>query len=282
MKIKEALTRGAKKLEEKNIDSAHLDAELLLSLTLKKEREFLYTYPDSKLNKKQVKKYQKLIKKRATHYPLAYILGYKEFYGLKFLVNKNVLVPRPDTELLVQETLRLANSEDNIVEIGTGSACIAISLVKNGISTVTATDISSRALKIAKKNAKLHQIKDKIKFIKGDLLKPLKNKKIDILISNLPYLDTDYKYLIQGSDKKSLDFEPQRALYPGKDGLDGYKELFKQIKNLKHLPKYILIEIDPEQIQILSSYIEKLFPQADLERKKDLQGLERVMVIKLI
>ena len=281
MKIKKALEQGIKKLEEKNINSASLDAELLLSSILKKGKEFLYTHPEDELNFWQKLKYKKLIKKRATHYPIAYILGYKEFYGLKFLVNKDVLIPRPDTELLVQETLRLAKTKDNIVEIGTGSGCVAISLVKNGINHVTATDISNSALKIAQKNAKLNQIEEKITFLQGNLLKPVKGQNIDILIVNLPYLDKDYKYLIKGSDKKSLNFEPQNALYSGKDGLDGYRELFQQIKDLKHLPKYILIELDPEQVKLLSPYILNIFPQSNIETKKDLKGLDRVMIVKL-
>ena len=277
MKIKEALVQGTKKLEEKNIDSAPLDAELLLSFIIKKEKEYLYTYPETTLNNKDIRRYQKLIKKRSAYYPIAYILGYKEFYGLKFEVNKHVLVPRPDTELLVDESLKVAKPEDQVVEIGTGSGCIAISLVKNGINNIIATDISNKVLKVAKKNAKLHQVEDKIKFLKGDLLKPLKDTRIDILIANLPYLANDYK------KESSIKHEPNLALYSGKDGLNDYKELFLQISNLKHQPQYILIELDPKknQVETLSTYILKLFPSVQIETKKDLQGLERVMVIKL-
>jgi release factor glutamine methyltransferase len=275
MKIKEALVQGIKKLEEKNIDSASLDAELLLSFVLKKEKEYLYTYPELELDKKQIKKYQKLIKKRSTHYPIAYILIYKEFYGLKFEVNQDVLIPRPETELLVDATCEVADLRGQLVEIGTGSGCIAISLAKNGISNIIATDISNKALKMAKKNAKLHHIEDKITFLKGSLLEPLQNEKIDILVANLPYLASDYQ------KESSIQNEPELALYSGKDGLDDYQKLFKQINELKHQPKHILIELNPEQIKILSSYIKKLFPQVNIETKKDLQGLERVMVIEL-
>ena len=273
MKIKEALIRGIKKLEEGNIDSASLDAELLLSFVVHKNKEFFYTHPEYELNFWQKIKYQKLIKKRATHYPVAYILGYKEFYGLKFEVNKHVLVPRPDTELLVETTCEVADLRGRIVEIGTGSGCIAISLAKQGFNIV-ATDISNKALKVAKKNTKYHQVLKKIKFIKGDLLKPLQKQEIDILIANLPYLANDYQ------KESSIKSEPKLALYSGKDGLDDYRKLFKQINELKYQPKHILIELNPEQIKILSSYIKKLFPQVNIETKKDLQGLERVMIIK--
>ena len=298
MKIKEALTQGIKQLEQYHIDSAPLDAELLLSFVLNKDkacpstrrsgtrpgrqatgvaREYLYTYPETELNNKDIKKYQKLIKKRSTHYPLAYILGYKEFYGLKFEVNKHVLIPRPETELLVEKTLKIyqKNAKQKIIEIGTGSGCIAISLVKNGINNIIATDISKQALKVAKKNAKIYQVENKIKFLKGDLLKPLQDTKIDILIANLPYLDTNYK------KESSIKHEPNLALYSGEDGLDAYKKLFKQISELAYQPQYILIELDPEQIKILSSYTKKLFPSAQIQTKKDLQGLGRIMIVKI-
>jgi len=277
MKIKDILIWGTEKLNNSRIDSAYLDAELLLSLILKKDKEFLYTYPDFELNNKQIKKYQKLIKKRATHYPLAYIFGYKEFYGLKFQVNENVLIPRPETELLVEETLKIykKNTEQKIIEIGTGSGCIATSLVKNGISNIIATDISSKTLKVAKNNAKTHQVSSQIKFIKGSLLKPLKDKKIDVLIANLPYLDDSYQ------KESSIQYEPNLALYSGKDGLNDYKKLFTEISKLEHQPRYILIELNPKQIKPLSAYIVKLFLRVNIETKKDLQGLERIMVIKL-
>jgi release factor glutamine methyltransferase len=276
MKIKEALIQGTNNLEKQNIDSAHLDAELLLSLVLKKEKEYLYTYPESELKKKEIKKYQKLIQKRATHYPIAYILRYKEFYGLKFLVNKYVLIPRPETELLVEETLKIIKPENRIAEIGTGSGCIALSLAKQGFNII-ATDISSQALKVAQKNAQDHQVLNKVKFIKGNLLKPLKNEKIDLLIANLPYLASDYR------KESSIKHEPKLALYSGQDGLNLYHQLFKQISELKYQPRYILIELDPKknQIQILSKYIKNLFPQIQIETKKDLQDLDRVMIIKI-
>ena len=288
--IKKTLSWGTTKLKKHKIDSAPLDAELLLSLIIKKPKEYLYTYPDSKLTQTQTQKYKKLILQRATHYPLAYIFGYKEFYGLKFKVNEHVLIPRPETELLVEETLKVykKNPKQKIVEIGTGSGCIAISLIKNKIKKIIATDISPKALKIAKQNAKSHQVLSKIQFIRGDLLKPISNKKIDIIIANLPYLDTNYKYLIKNSDQSGLRYEPIKALHGGKDGLYYYKKLFTQAKKLKYQPKYVLLELDPQQIKSLTKYIQKIYPQAKIKIKKDHviqhgkpSGLERVMIIKI-
>lgn len=274
--IRKILIWGTKKLNDSQIDSAYLDAELLLSFILHKDKEYLYAYPDFKLNKKQIEKYQSLIEKRSTYYPIPYILGYKEFYGLKFKVNENVLIPRPETELLVEETFKIyqKNIKQKIVEIGTGSGCIAITLVKNNVKKITATDISSKALQVAKKNAQNNKILSKIKFIKSNLLDKLKNQKIDILIANLPYLKNKYT-------NKSIRYEPIEALYGGKSGLYYYKKLFEQIFKLKYQPKYILIELDPKQIKPLTTYIKKIYSKVTIQTKKDLQGLNRVMIIKL-
>lgn len=283
-KLREILIFGTKKLNDKNINSAILDAELLLSCVLKKPREFLFTYPDFELNKKQIEKYKSLIKKRSTHYPIAYILGYKEFYNLKFLVNENVLIPRPETELLINSTFEVANLRGRILEIGTGSGCISIALAKNGFKNIIATDISLKALNLARKNSELNKIDEisrrardfrKIKFIKSDLLDKVKNEEFDIIIANLPYLSNDYK------KEKSIRFEPKLALYSRKKGLEHYQKLFQEITELKHQPKYILIELNPEQIPDLSLEIKKLWPKAKIQIKKDLQGIDRVMVIKL-
>ncbi len=283
--LRKILIWGTKKLNDSQIDSAYLDAELLLSLVLKKNKEYLYTYPELKLNQKQTKKYQSLIEKRSAYYPIPYTLGYKEFYGLKFKVNENVLIPRPETELLVDATRRVVEADPTgrlrIVEIGTGSGCIAISLVKNGVKKITATDISAKALQIAKKNAQLNKVSSKIKFIKSNLLDKLKKEKIDILIANLPYLKNKYT-------DKSIRYEPIEALYGGKNGLYYYQKLFEQISKLhayrqtgKYQPKYILIELDPKQIKPLTTYIKKIYSKLTIQIKKDLQGLNRIMVIKL-
>lgn len=283
MRIDKALILGIKKLKEHNIDSAELDAELLLCFILNKSKEFLYTYPEFELNEKQIAQFRSLIKKRSSLYPIAYILGYKEFYGLKFFVNKNVLIPRPCTELLVDLTLRVDDPKGcRIAEIGTGSGCIAISLAEKGFKNIIATDISSKILQIAKKNARFHKVLSKIKFIKGDLLKPLKNRQIDILIANLPYLPHNY-------NKSSIKYEPDITLYgKNKDGTLLYKKLLNQIKEYNFKLKYLLIEINPEQVKILTSYIKKIFPKSAIQTKKDhvMQhgkpfGLDRVMIITL-
>jgi len=274
MTLKEALVRSKKILAQAKITSADLDAEVILMSLLKKDKDFIFTHPEAKLTAVQEKKYLQDIKKRFKGLPVAYITGEKEFYGLKFKVDRHVLIPRPETELLAEEAINIAKKistkNPTIVDIGTGSGAIAISIAKNlpGVKTI-ATDKSSKALEIARKNARLN--KAKIIFKKGNLLKPILNTKVNILIANLPYLETNYK-------NSSIKYEPKLALYSGKDGLDSYRELIKQLSQLKNLPEYILLEAGAKQFKKLTSIIKKSFPQAKIRVEKDLAGFDRYLV----
>lgn len=289
MNIKQALDSGAKKLATQKITSARLDAEVILSFVLKKSREFLYTYPEKSLNTFCAQSFNKLIKKRAQNYPVAYITNNKEFFGLDFYVDERVLIPRPETELLVENLLRSpacrqagSPARDDklirIAEIGTGSGCIAISLAKNLVGTrrgafrIIATDISAKALQVARKNAKKHKVLSKIQFLQGDLLKPITNKKIDIIVANLPYLDDNYA---------GLEYEPQLALKAGAHGIDLYKKFFTKLAQLKNKPKLVYIEIAHKHPPTLTKMIKKLFPKSDVKTIKDLAGLNRIIQIFL-
>jgi release factor glutamine methyltransferase len=254
MLVKKALEIGAKKLQKHKINSALLDAEILLSFVLNKPKEFLFTHPENKITKHQSTKFQKLIDKRCKYYPIAYLIGYKEFYGLKFLVDKNVLIPRPLTEELIEKALTVIekNNFKNIIDIGTGSGCIIIALAnelrkKHGSLKnfrFYATDVSTNALKVAKKNVKLHKLQSNIKFYKDDLLEPLKNKKIDLILANLPYLtENDIKI------NPYLKDEPKRALLEKTSGKTIYKKLFSQAeKYFKPMP--IIIYEDKKGIHL--------------------------------
>ena len=209
------------------MDISSLDADILLSYVLKKPREFIYAHPEHKLTKKQQKKFLQLINRRKKLEPIAYIIRQKEFFSLPFYVDKNVLIPRPDTETLVekvlnfiarQETRSLSKLTKNpslrtraaltIIDIGTGSGCIAIALKKYlPQCKIIATDIAKKALKIAKKNAKINKMK--IEFICSDLFDQVPKKylgKIDIIVANLPYLPKNV------AKKKNLRYEPNIAL----------------------------------------------------------------------
>lgn len=275
--IRQAQLEAIKELKRKKISSAHLDTEVLLSFSLKKPKEYLYTYPGKKLTPSQLKKFQKFINRRLRNEPMAYILNHKEFFGLDFYVDKKVLIPRPETEILVEEVLELAKKLSNlgykrltIGDIGTGSGCIAITLAKFlPKAKILATEISSSALKVAKINALKHKVHKRIKFLKGSLLNPLKNQKIDILVANLPYLN---KKQIQSSE---LKYEPIKALKNHKH----FERLLKQAPNYLNPQGQIFLEIGDRQAHSTIKKARKYLQNQEIIIKKDLAGKNRVVLI---
>jgi release factor glutamine methyltransferase len=286
MTVQKTLVWAITKLQ-KTSPSPSLDAEVLFSFTLKKQKEFLYTHSEYQLTKTQKKKLNNLINRRVKGEPIAYLTNTKEFHGLDFFVNKNVLIPRPETELLVEEVInktlkqKIKKTKFKIADIGTGSGCIIISIAKSyklkAISCY-ATDISKPALAVAKKNAKKHKVK--IKFLYGNLLEPLKNKKIDIVVANLPYGWQQWKNNTS-AQTSGLKFEPQKALFAKENGLYLYHKFFEQIANRKQKPELILGEFDPRQKIGMQKSIKKHLPQYCLEIKKDLAKLDRMFILKL-
>lgn len=269
-------------------DSPFLDAEILLARVIKKEKEFLYIHPEKSLTAQQIKKFKQIINRRKKREPVAYILGYKEFYGLKFQVNKYTLIPRPETEMIVKESLNCLDPLSEpalLIDVGTGSGCIPIAIAKNIKKSVKifATDISAQALKIAKKNAKINKVNKKIKFLNGDLLEPLveiiKNSvdKNIIITANLPYVPSSLYKSVKPDVK---NYEPKLALDGGKDGLKYYRALFKQIKKIQTrlCNFYIICEIDPSQKNSITAFAKKHFPDSKIKTKKDLSGLNRLFM----
>lgn len=261
-----------------------LDADLLLSFVLGKPREYFIINDDKPISNITKNKFNRLVKKRKLGIPLAYITGHKEFFGLDFLVNKHTLIPRPDTEILVEEVIKKINNEKLIlIDVGTGSGCIPISIIKTSkhLNLKTfAIDISKPALAVAKKNAKKHKVK--IKFLHGNLLKPILNYKLQIpdsavITANLPYL-TEEQY----QSEKSIQSEPKTALVAKNDGLALYEELLQQIKQFSkiyNLKTTTYFEIDPSQSEKITVLINKILPETKVEIKKDLAGRDRVVII---
>ena len=291
MTIKEALNWALPKLPQ---PSPRLDAEVLLSFIIKKNRAFLLAYPEKKLITSQIQKYKKLVIKRAQNQPIAYLTKQQAFYDLNFFVNKHVLIPRPETELIIDEIKKNKDTEKKqatIIDLGTGSGCIIITLAvhKQG-KQYFAVDISAPALKIAKINAKQYK-QNKIKFYQGNLLKPiikqLKANKIKIanpeiiITANLPYLEQNLNKLFKNPHSASLKYEPQLALRAGKDGLKYYRLLAHQLKEFaKIIPNKKIIlycEIAPNQ----RTGIKQIFNSAQkITFKKDLANLSRLAIIQ--
>ena len=226
--------------------------------------------------------------------PRQYKTGWVEFYKLKFKVTPDVLIPRPETELLVDEVIRHARSDLakleslTILDVGTGTGNIAISLAKNlsrhswrGKLKIIATDISPKALKVAKQNAKLHGVLDKIEFVQSNLLdchalRP-RNDKDMVIVTNLPYIPSARIPYLDSSVK---DFEPHIALDGGDDGFNLYRKLFEQISQLKWKPKLILGEIDYTHGELAVDEATKFFPEARVEVKTDLTYKQRILTIQ--
>lgn len=262
------------------------ETDLLKSFILKKTYEYIVSHPEQKINFWQRIKLENLIKKRKSGIPFAYLTKNKEFFSLAFLVNKQTLIPRPETEILVETILKILKDKQNqkniLIDVGTGTACIPISILKNNsnIEKVFATDISRKALVVAKKNNRKH--KTNITFLKGDLLKPFLNKKINLqnknifISANLPYLTLE-----QFEKEKSIQAEPKIALVAKEKGLYLYKKLFIQIKELKAENIFVFCEIDPDQTLEITKIIQRIFGNIVIEIKKDLAGLDRTVYFKI-
>ena len=276
MNYQKILNNGINSLKISNIINPELDSELLLSKALNKKREKILTNLKKEVNKKQLDKFNLYLSRRKKKEPIAYILGFKYFWKYKFFINKSVLVPRPETEQIVEETLNYLsdNESKKILDIGTGSGCIIVSVLKERSKCkAIAIDISSKALKVAKTNAKIHHLENKIKFINIDIDKFNYNK-YDLILSNPPYISNID--LVRLDDDIRI-YEPRESL---SGGLDGYEEITKVIEKSSKLLKNngkLIVEIGETQknnvIKLLKNngfYINKT--------GKDLSGRDRCIV----
>ena len=253
MKALEVIKIGAKLLREKNVPTHILDTELILSKSLNKSREEILINLEQNINKKSLTDFNEYLIRRSKKEPIAYLLEEKEFWSKKFFVNKDTLIPRPETELLVEKLVNIFKKKRiTILDIGTGTGCIIISLLnelKN--SAGTAVDISSKAIVVAKKNAYRFKLSDRIRFLN----KPFENlcdKKFDLIVSNPPY--------IKRSDIKNLsedikNFEPRMALDGGYDGLDLIKKVIYKSKKILKINGMLALEIGNEQIKRVSKIL---------------------------
>jgi release factor glutamine methyltransferase len=241
---------------------SRFEIELLLAHVLKKPKEFLFLNPKYKLSSHQAKKLLSMVGRRAKGEPAAYILGYKDFMGLRFIVSKNVLIPRPETEWVVQEItsrVKAQKRQVKILDVGTGSGCIAISLAKGlqGQAQVCASDVSGRALVVARKNAKM--LRARVKFIQSDLLMKVKFSP-EILVANLPYGWHEWENN-SSAETLGLKFEPRKALFTKEGGLLEIRRLLVAIAKMPKPPKSVYLEFDPRQKKALSNLAKKNLPK---------------------
>jgi len=255
MNALDLIKNGTLALKENKISSHRIDSEILLSSVLGKSREEILINLDEKINSKDIFSFKKLIERRSSKEPLAYILKEKEFWSKKFEVNESTLVPRPETELMLEKLIKIYKDKKiNLLDIGTGSGCILISLLselKNSIGV--GIDISTEALKIAKKNAKKHKINNKIFFYNKSFTE-IYDRKFDLIVSNPPYLLTKDIRNLQEDIKR---FEPLIALDGGNDGLDVIKKVIYKAKYILKFNGMLALEIGNGQFRKVSKILFK-------------------------
>ena len=281
MNVKETLNVASEELMKIGSLDARLEAEVLLRHVLKIDRATMFRDLDEDVSIEDSGNIASLVKRRTQREPLAYITGAKEFYGLPFVVSEEVLIPRQETELLVDTAIvqakSLDKSEISIVDVGTGSGAIAVSLALNiPTSSVIAVDISESALTIADDNRRAHGLYSRIKLRRGNLLEPIVEK-IDILVSNPPYIRSDKLTSLQEEVLK----EPMVALDGGYDGLELIKKLLFQAVDKMSNPGVILFEIDSDQAAEAVKLSQQYFPSAITTVLKDLSNNERAVLLEI-
>ena len=280
--IAEAMADATARLVAAGVDSPKLVAQVLLAHTLGVPRANLMANSlRQSLQPHQLTTYRGLVARCAAGEPMAYIVGHAEFYGLAFLTDRRALIPRPETEHLVELALKkpqISNAKSLIVEVGTGSGCVVVSLaVKLPELRWIATDISADALALAHENAKRHKVSSRIQFLRGDLLAPVATR-ADGVIANLPYVTTTEW---QSLPRHIREHEPRIALDGGPDGLDLFRRLFSQAPRYVKPDGWLLLEIGATQGQTVSALARQAFPLAAVNLHRDYAGLTRVVEIQL-
>lgn len=284
MTVNQALYLTKHKVSAANIEQPSSEAELLLCYVLGISKAELYSEPERVLRPAEIRKLQHLVRRRLHHEPMAYILECCEFYGIGFYVNQDVLIPRPETELLVEEAIEFAHQDFPlgrqliVADIGTGSGAIAVSLaVALPQAVIYATDISASALRVARANCRRHKVDERVTLLCGNLLEPLPGP-VDMVVANLPYVRScELKTLSQ----EIVTFEPMTALAGGEDGLDRIRALLHQLPEKVYAGGCLLLEVGQGQAEAVRSLISSHFPQANTSSIPDLSGIDRAIKVTL-
>ena len=275
MQLKEALAQAVQQLEDAAVGSPRLNAEMLLMFVLGVGRAYLYGHPERELTSQEEDSYAEAIAERARGVPAQYIIGHQEFWGLDFLVTPAVLIPRPETEHVVEAALELAQGIERprIVDVGTGSGCIALAVAHElKRADIQAVDISADALEIAKANASRLQLADRVRFRTGDLLDGFGVEEFDLVVSNPPYVGECEADKVQAEVRK---FEPHVAVFGGPLGTEIVTRLLEQAHRVLKPGGHVLVEIGFSQSEKVRE-MAKAFD--DVRFVEDLQGIPRVMV----
>jgi len=279
-----ALRAASKRLAAADVDSPRLAAEALLSHTLDLSRAHLLAHLEQPLSLSHFADYQTLVDRCESGEPLAYVLGHREFYGLDFVVDSRVLIPRPETELLIETAIAIAHArsgtldrEYRIADIGTGSGAIAVTLAAHlPQASIIAIDISPEAIEVACENARRHAVADRIEFKVGDLLTPI-DAPVDVVAANLPYVrNAEWAYL----SRSIRHYEPEVAFNGGSDGLGLVSQLLDAAPHALRPGGSILMEIGASHGDAAIELARDAFPAADIQVKTDVAGLDRLLVVR--
>lgn len=300
MQIFQVLQKGTEDLRLAGIQKPWLEAEILLLTAIgqNQSREWLLVNSDYKLDNSTIEQFNSFLERRKKFEPVAFITNYKEFYGYDFYVDNHVLIPRPESEILVEKAVKIVSAYHlqaatyKLIELGTGSGCIIISIIKElqkqkvNLSNFkfTATDISKDAIGVAQKNARLHQVDQLIQFIQSDLFdqiiapnsRPL-TPNFNLIIANLPYVPS--YWLCQSEWAKTLYFEPEIALDGGKNGLDIYRQFFQEVSKYLVKDGKILIECEDDQVEKILKILEKRKGKFSPQIFRDHNNLRRTIQI---
>lgn len=271
MTYREAVEFGTKCLTDAGVPDAALDAWYLLQMVCRIERSYYYVHGEEDITQDAQKEYEIAVQKRAEHIPLQYIIGEQEFMGLRFKVNSNVLIPRQDTETLVEQVLKIVKPGMKVLDLCTGSGCVLISVLKNAPElTGMGSDISKTALLVAKENAKMHEVD--AEWVRSDLFDNI-TETFDVIMANPPYIPTGE---ILSLMPEVRDFEPENALDGGADGLDFYRKIAGQVKDYLNPGGYVYMEIGYDQGEAVSELMRNA-GFTEVEVIKDLAQNDRVV-----
>lgn len=297
------LLEATKQLKKNSIENPRHEAELLLSLVTKKPREFILAHGEAEISDIEKETFESFVLRRANQEPFSHISGKKEFMGLSFIITPDTLVPRPETEMMVEHAIQTVKEtyekEILIADVGTGSGCIAIStavFLKNQnllsvATSIAALDVSTSALEICKQNIGKHSLREMVSALHGDLLEPitksglLKDKKLFIVLANLPYLSEE---IYQNSPETVREFEPKTALFSEEKGLSHYRQLLEQTAQIKKenssLKIIVFFEISPEQKELFPALVSEVLDGEKVELKyfQDLAKKWRLIRLEIL
>ena len=280
--LRQVISQTQDTLEAAGIPDGRLEAEVLLTSILQMPRHRIYAFGEQELTSQQAELLARLLERRLKREPLAYLLGHKEFYGVDLAVGPGVMIPRPETEHLVEQTLFLAlmhmeAGELVIAEPGTGSGAICINLaIHLPMARIYATELYPEALRVAEYNLGKHNVADRVTLLQGDLLEPVQER-ADIIVTNLPYVRSGE---IPGLQPE-IQWEPREALDGGPEGLDIIRCLMQQARHKLKESGVMILEIDPHQVKPLEEMAGELFPGASVTTEQDLAHLDRILIVDL-